>query len=107
MATDGNLQQRETARRKALWTLAHPSPGIPSASGVIAVLDQLDLQEGNDSSLPKPLLSIEAVRTSVPTVLHREGLYIVLEISNPQPWRERFLRASVGSTRLEEGPYYL
>jgi len=30
---------------------------------------------------------------------------IVREASIPQPWRERFLQASVGSTRLVDGLY--
>jgi hypothetical protein len=29
----------------------------------------------------------------------------VLELTIPQPWRERFQQASIGSTRVVEGPY--
>jgi hypothetical protein len=33
------------------------------------------------------------------------GLQIVREESIPEPWRERFLQASIGSTRVETGPF--
>lgn len=33
------------------------------------------------------------------------GIDIILEQTIPQPWRERFHQASIGSTRLIDGPY--
>jgi hypothetical protein len=36
---------------------------------------------------------------------HNSGLDIILEQTIPQPWRERFLQASIGSTRVPDGPY--
>lgn len=104
MAHD-DLRTRETARRKALWTLAHLLPGNPTAAGVLTVLAGVDLQERKDTSLADSELSVEELRSSVPTVPHSIGLRIVREQSIPQPWRERFIRASVGSTRVAEGLY--
>jgi len=39
------------------------------------------------------------------TEFHSSNLQIVREVSIPEPWRERFLQASIGSTRLEAAPY--
>lgn len=36
---------------------------------------------------------------------HNSGISILREASIPQPWRERFLQASIGSTRLVDGHY--
>jgi hypothetical protein len=52
----------------------------------------------------KPL-ELNEVRDAVPVQPHQCGIDIVLEMNIPQPWRERFLQASIGSTRLPEAPY--
>lgn len=36
---------------------------------------------------------------------HNSGIDIILEKTIPQPWRERFHQASIGSTRVPDGPY--
>jgi hypothetical protein len=36
---------------------------------------------------------------------HNSGVDIIWERDIPQPWRERFLQASIGSTRVSDGPY--
>jgi hypothetical protein len=36
---------------------------------------------------------------------HKSGVDIILERDIPQPWRERFLQASIGSTRVTDRPY--
>ena len=100
-----DLQYRETARRKALWTLADLMPGDARAIGVLHVLDEIDLVESQDTSLPKPEATLSDLRESVPLEAHPIGLSIVRESAIPQPWRERFLRASIGSTRVAKGPY--
>ncbi|MDD2004053.1 hypothetical protein NPS31_11955 [Pseudomonas putida] len=94
MASDEDLHLRETAWRKALWSLADLTPGDPRATDVLAILDDIDPQEQR-GSLP-----------SVPSTERPDGTLIVRDLDIPQPWRERFHCASRGSTRLVEGAYY-
>lgn len=99
------LRERERTRRRVLWALATLHPGDPNASDLLAILDDLDDQERNDtSSSDKPFELIE-VRNSVSVMRHNSGIDIILERDIPQPWRERFLQASIGSTRIPDGPY--
>ncbi|MGF6097847.1 hypothetical protein [Pseudomonas sp. 18175] len=99
------LRERERARRRVLWALATFHPGDPSASDLLSILDDLDDQERNDTPCSdKPLKLIE-VRNSVSVMRHNSGIDIILERDIPQPWRERFHQASIGSTRLIDGPY--
>lgn len=105
MASNEDLVCREISRRKALWTLAHLLPGDSRAGGILDVLDEIDLQESQDTSLPGPYANVEELRDSVPLKPHPIGIRIVSESDIPQPWRERFLRASIGSTRVAEGLY--
>jgi hypothetical protein len=103
--SDAELRHRETERRKALWTLAHILPGDVRALDALEVLDDIEQQERFDTPSMEQPLSVEEVLRFVPTESHPIGCRIVRESSIPQPWRERFLRASVGSTRVPEGPY--
>lgn len=105
MTANVDLASREIARRKALWTLAHLMPGDSRADGIIEVLDEIDLQEHQNASLPPPHVSIEELRDLVTVEAHPIGVSIVCETAIPQPWRERFMRASIGSTRVAQGPY--
>ena len=99
------LRERERSRRRVLWALACLRPGDPTASDLLATLDELDDPDLNaTSSTQKPLELIE-VRNSVSVERHHSGIDIILEHTIPQPWRERFHQASIGSTRLVEGPY--
>lgn len=100
MATD-NIYPREMARRKAIWELACFAPGDPMASDILDVLDAQD----SDSHLPSAALSIDEVASSVPEESVPSGIWIVREAEIPQPWVEQFRCASVGSTRVAEGPY--
>ena len=102
---DDDLRTREAVRRKALWTLSHLMPGDPKAAAILDVLDEIDDQERVDLKLSHPSLDIDAVRKEVQIERHRSSINIVDEASIPQPWRERFLQASIGSTRLIDGPY--
>lgn len=98
--THDELRELEATRRKALWVLANIPPGNPKASDALAILDDLDDQERNGTAPPdKPFKLIE-VRDFVPVERHHSGIDIVLERNIPEPWRERFLQASIGSTRL-------
>lgn len=103
MADD--LRTRESVRRKALWTLSHLIPGDPKAAAIVDVLDNIEGQERVDLDHSHPGLDIDAVRKAVLIGRHSSGINIVDEASIPQPWRERFLQASIGSTRLVDGPY--
>ena len=103
MADD--LRTRESVRRKALWTLSHLVPGDPQAATILNVLDDIEDQERVDLNQSHPHLDIDAVRKAVLIERHSSGINIVDEASIPQPWRERFLQASIGSTRLIDAPY--
>ena len=103
MADD--LRTRESVRRKALWTLSHLAPGDPQAAVILNVLDDIEDQERVDLNQSHPHFDIDAVRKAVLIERHSSGINIVDEASIPQPWRERFLQASIGSTRLIDAPY--
>lgn len=105
MTANEDFVCREIARRKALWTLAHLIPGDTRANGILDILDEIDLQERQDTSLSAPEARVEELRGSVPIKAHPIGISIVCESAIPQPWREQFLRASIGSTRVAKGPY--
>jgi hypothetical protein len=104
MACD-ELRELERTRRWALWTLASLHPGDPNASELLDILSNLDDQERNGAPSTDKLFDLNEVRESVTVQHHHSGIDIVLEMTIPQPWRERFLQASIGSTRLPEGPY--
>jgi hypothetical protein len=103
--THDELRQLEGARRRTLWALACLCPGDPTTSDLLAILDDLDDQERNDTPCSDRLLELPEVRNSVSVMRHNSGIDIILEQTIPQPWRERFLQASIGSTRIPEGPY--
>ena len=100
-----DLRTRESVRRKALWTLSHLMPGDPKAAAILDVLNDIEVQECVDLNRSHPVLDIDTVRKAVLIERHSSGISIVREAIIPQPWRERFLQASVGSTRLVDGPY--
>ncbi|QXZ13722.1 hypothetical protein KVQ82_27230 [Pseudomonas sp. AO-1] len=103
--THDELRQLEGARRRTLWALGSLRPGDPTASDLLAILDDLDDQERNDTPCSDKPLDLIEVRNSVSVMRHSSGIDIILEQTIPQPWRERFNQASIGSTRLLDGPY--
>ncbi|MEN5312547.1 hypothetical protein [Pseudomonas koreensis] len=103
--THDELRELEKARRKTLWALASLHLGDPNASEPLAILDHLGDLEQNSTVSTLELLDLNMVRDSVPVKRHPSGIDIVLELEIPEPWRERFLQASIGSTRLPEGAY--
>lgn len=103
--TCDELRELERTRRRALWTLASLAPGDPNASELLAILDDLENQERNGTLCSNKPLELNEVRDAVPVKHHHSGIDIVLEMTIPQPWRERFHQASIGSTRLVKGPY--
>ena len=80
-------------------------PGDTKAAAILDVLDDIEDQERVDLNRSHPGLDIDAVRKAVLIERHSSGINIVDEASIPQPWRERFLQASIGSTRLIDVPY--
>lgn len=103
MADD--LRSRESVRRKALWTLSHLIPGDPKAAAIVDVLDDIEDQERVDFNQSHLSLDLDAARKAAQIERHSSNINIVNEASIPEPWRERFLQASIGSTRLVDGPY--
>ena len=102
---DDELRELEAKRRKALWILAHISPGDSKAFDALSILDDLDLQERKYSPNADKALDLNQLRDCVTLQHHNSGIDIILEQTIPQPWRERFHQASIGSTRLVDGPY--
>ncbi|UZE23282.1 hypothetical protein LOY67_25340 [Pseudomonas sp. B21-056] len=99
------LRERERTRRRVLWALATLQPGDSNAPDLLAILNDLDDQERSDTSCSDKPLELIDVRNSVSVIRHNSGTDIILEQTIPQPWRERFHQASIGSTRIPEGPY--
>lgn len=105
MTHDEELRHLEKVRRKALWALASLSPGDSQALDVLHVLKDVESRGAHLMSSPESVLTAEQLRSVIPTERHQIGCRIVREESIPQPWRERFLQASIGSTRVPDGPY--
>nr|WP_218178411.1 hypothetical protein [Pseudomonas putida] len=96
------MRSLEIARRRALWALADLRPGTARAETALAELEKVDQAllgvVGGDQ------LTAQEVVDVITTKLHN-GVQLVVEDSIPEPWLQRFQAASVGSTRLAEGPY--
>lgn len=102
---DDELRELEAKRRKALWMLANISPGDSKAFEALSILDDLDLHVRKDSPHTDKALELNQLGDCVTVQHHHSGIDIILEQTIPQPWRERFLQASIGSTRFPDGPY--
>lgn len=105
MEGNNDIHKRETQRRRALWRLAGHVPGDSAALGLIHELDAIDQEELDDASLVTAILDEDTVLVQVPVEPHASTLSIVRVETIPQPWRSRFLAASIGSTRVAEGFY--
>ncbi len=102
MTIHHRLRSLEIARRRALWALAHLQPGDARAEKVLAELDEVD--QALQGVVSGDQLPAQELVDVVITKLHN-GVQLVVEDSIPEPWLQRFQAASVGSTRLAEGPY--
>ena len=102
MTIDHRLRSLEIAKRRALWALADLQPGDARAEKVLAELDEVD--QGLQDVVSGDQLSAQELVDVVTTKLHN-GVQLIAEDSIPEPWLQRFRAASVGSTRLAEGPY--
>jgi hypothetical protein len=103
--TSDELRALESTRRGALWELASLSPGDPKASRLLIILDDLEHQELHSAYSTDKTLELNGVLDCVTVQHHHSGIDIILEQTIPQPWRERFNQASIGSTKLLDGPY--
>ena len=99
------LLKLESKSRKALWMLANISPGDSKAFDALSILDDLKLKERIDSPHTDKALERNNVRDCVTVQHHHSGIDIILAQTIPQPWKERFHKASIGSTSLVDGPY--
>ena len=104
MASDDSLHLRESRRRRTLWTLAHLDPGDPRALCVLRVLDEIDQQEQAWLGSGR-ITTVDEIAYQVTAEPHPIGISIVRDDAIPEPWRERFVSASLGSTRVAEGAY--
>lgn len=102
MTIDHRLRSLEIARRRTLWALADLQPGDARAEKFLAELDKVD--QGLQDIVSGDQLSAQELVDVVTTKLHN-GVQLVVKDSIPEPWLQRFQAASVGSTRLAEGPY--
>lgn len=100
-----DIQLRENQRRRALWRLAALAPGDTVAFELIQVIDEVDQAGLYDDSLATKILGVEEVLVQVAVEPHPSTMSIVRVEDIPQPWRARFLAASIGSTRVAEGFY--
>lgn len=96
---------RETKRRRALWRLAGLQPGDDASRELVQGLEEIDHAEIDDAALVMRISDMEEVRVQVPVEPHASTLNIVRVEAIPQPWRSRFLAASIGSTRVAESFY--
>ncbi|AMM03011.1 MULTISPECIES: hypothetical protein [Pseudomonas] len=104
MASDDSLHLREVRRRRTLWTLAHLDAGDPRALCVLRVLDEIDQQEQAWLGSGR-ITTVDEIAYQVASEPHSIGISIVRDDAIPEPWRERFLCSSYGSTRVAEGGY--
>lgn len=102
--TDDQLRKLEVAKRRALWALAELKPGDPAAVKVLVELDEVD--QALEGLVTGRQLSSQELMAAVTTQCHN-GIHLVVDDSIPEPWRQRFRAASVGSTRLTAGAYFL
>jgi hypothetical protein len=102
---NSDIHKRETQRRRALWRLAGLRPGDDAARELVQLLDEIDQAEIDDAALVMRIPDVEEVLVQVPVEPHASTIDIVRAANIPQPWRSRFLAASIGSTRVAEGFY--
>ncbi|WP_256591521.1 hypothetical protein [Pseudomonas sp. 2848] len=69
---------------------------------MLAELDEVE--QGLQGVVSGDQLSAQELVDVVTTKLHK-GVQLIAEDSIPEPWLQRFQAASIGSTRLAEGPY--
>lgn len=101
-----NLRTRERARREALWNLENQMPGRREEAlrtlDLIAHFDQkAPIGEAAKLTTADLRKSVQIVPSSGTTIVH------VIQSEIPQPWRERFQHASVGSTKQSEDTAYV
>lgn len=104
MTSDDSLRHLESRRRRPYWTLANLEPGDPRTPCVLRVLDEIDQQEQASLGTGR-IITLDEVANQVAAEPHPIGTHIVRDDAIPEPWRECFMCASCGSTRVPEGAY--
>ncbi|EPJ8755484.1 hypothetical protein SBH91_002591 [Pseudomonas putida] len=103
MTISSQVRRLEIAKRRALWVLADLRPGDARAELPLLELDEVD--QALDEFLSGDELTGQELINAIEIQSH-SGQRLVIENSIPEPWRQRFAAASVGSTRLAAGPYF-
>ncbi|MFR0716820.1 hypothetical protein ACLUS7_17365 [Enterobacterales bacterium BD_CKDN230030183-1A_HGKHYDSX7] len=86
-----------------MWRLADLQPADARAESTLQELDKIEQAlnglRSSDELTEQQLVNVIEIRSY-------SGQRLVIEDSIPEPWRQRFSAASIGSTRLVAGPYF-
>jgi hypothetical protein len=99
------LHDRERDRRDAIWRLELIEPGSKSAEPFLELLSAIMDAEETDPIGEAFALGIDEVVAMVPVTSVPGWIDYVGFDDIPEPWCERFLQASVGSTATIRGNY--
>lgn len=86
-------------------SLAGLRPGDDAARELVQTLDEIDQAETDDATLVVRIPEVGEVLVQVLVEPNASTIGIVRVEHIPEPWRSRFLAASIGSTRVVEGFY--
>ncbi|PRN05313.1 hypothetical protein A0O30_08485 [Pseudomonas sp. LLC-1] len=103
MTISNQVRRLEIVKRRALWALADLRPGDARAETLLLELDEVN--QALAELLPGDELTGQELTNAIEIQSH-SGQRLIIEDSIPEPWRQRFSAASVGSTRLAAGPYF-
>lgn len=99
------LYDRERERRDAIWRLELIEPGSKSAEPFLELLSAIRDADETDPIGVARALSIDEVVAMVPITYEPGSIDYVGYDDIPEPWCERFLQASAGSTATIRGGY--
>ncbi|MFI8376143.1 hypothetical protein ACIGCH_18960 [Pseudomonas helleri] len=99
------LYDRERERRDAIWRLELIDPGSKSAEPFLELLSAISDADETDPIGVARALSIDEVVAMVPITYEPGSIDYVGYDDIPEPWCERFLQASAGSTATIRGGY--
>jgi hypothetical protein len=97
------LCERERARRRVLWSLERLLPGQSGATTLIDALDRIELDDQENPIGDSCAVSPSELASLVPIIKKSGRIDYVSDDAIPEPWRERFAQASLGSTRPLDG----
>lgn len=99
------LRDREHERRGSIWRLELIKPGSKSAEPYLKSLSEIRNADEIDPIGEASGLRVDEVFESVPITSVPGSIDYVSYDDIPEPWCERFLQASVGSTATIRGGY--